>query len=193
MVNVRYRFDRSGRGRSGGKELRTFQPFFIEHNPPKVLTEGDQISLPVVLRNYSDKQQTLAELKSEAWFSMLSPPQQNVTVSAGGDANAVFTFKAIARANPGKQRVTARNNETGDAVERDVQVHPDGEEISFTTGRLLAGPNQTLDIQVPPTAIPGSMDAEHRIYPNLIAHVLDAMTGIAKRPAGCAEQITSIG
>ena len=176
------------------KELRTFQPFFIEHNPPKVLTEGDQISLPVVLRNYSDKQQTLlAELKLEAWFSMLSPPRQNVTVAAGGDANAIFTFKATARVNPGKQRVTARNNETGDAVEREVQVHPDGQEISFTTGRLLAGGNQTLEIQVPSTAIPGSIDGEIRIYPNLIAHVLDAMNGIAKRPAGCAEQIASIG
>lgn len=176
------------------KELRTFQPFFIEHDPPKVLTEGDQISLPVVLRNYSDKQQTLlTELKSEAWFSTLSPPQQNVTVAAGGDANAVFTFKAISRANPGKQRVTARNNETGDAVEREVEVHPDGQEISFTTGRLLAGENQALEIQVPPTRISGSIDAELRIYPNLIAHVLDAMYGIAKRPAGCAEQITSIG
>jgi hypothetical protein len=114
-------------------------------------------------------------------------------LAAGGDANGVFTFKAIARANPGKQRVTARNSETGDAVEREVQVHPDGQEISFITGRLLAGENQTLEIQVPPTAIPGSMDTELRIYPNLIAHVLDAMNGIAKRPAGCAEQITSIG
>ncbi len=176
------------------KELRTFQPFFIEHDPPKVLTEGDQISLPVVLRNYSEKQQTLlAELKLEAWFSLLSPPQQNVTVAAGGDARAVFTFKAVARANPGKQRVTASNNETGDAVEREVQVHPDGQEITFTTGRLLAGENQALEVQVPPTAIPDSIDAELRVYPNLIAHVLDAMNGIAKRPAGCAEQITSIG
>jgi uncharacterized protein YfaS (alpha-2-macroglobulin family) len=176
------------------KELRTFQPFFVEHDPPKILTQGDQISLPVVLRNYSDKQLTLlAELQSEPWFSMLSPSQQNVTVAAGTDANAVFTFKATARANPGKQRVTARNSETGDAVEREVQVHPDGEEISSTTGRLLAGDNQTLEIEVPPTIIPGSIDAELRIYPNLIAHVLDAMNGIAKRPAGCAEQITSIG
>jgi hypothetical protein len=176
------------------KELRTFQPFFVEHDPPKVLTLGDQISLPVVLRNYSDKEMTLlAELKSEAWFSMLSPPQQNVTVAAGGDANAVFTFKAVARANPGKQRVTAHNNETGDAVEREVQVHPDGQEISFTTGRVLASESQTLEIQVPSTAIPGSVDAELRIYPNLMAHVLDAMSGIAKRPAGCAEQVTSIG
>src|SRR5215831_10820885 len=79
------------------------------------------------------QQTLLTELKSEEWFSMLSPPQQNVTVASGGDANGVFTFKAIARANPGKQRVTARNSETRDAVEREVQVHPDGQEISFTT------------------------------------------------------------
>ena len=175
------------------KELRTFQPFFVEHDPPKVLTEGDQISLPVVLRNYSDKQQTLlTELKPESWFSMLSPAQQNVTVAVGGDASAVFTFKATSRAHPGTQRVTARNSETGDAVEREVQVHPHGQEISFTTGRILTGENQSLEIQVPSTAIPGSIDAELRIYPNLIAHVLDAMDGIAKKPAGCAEQITSI-
>src|SRR5262249_61075976 len=32
-------------------EFRAFQPFFAEHDPPKVLTEGDEISLPVVLRN----------------------------------------------------------------------------------------------------------------------------------------------
>jgi uncharacterized protein YfaS (alpha-2-macroglobulin family) len=77
-------------------------------------------------------------------------------------------------------------------VEREVHVHPDGQEISFATGRILAGGNQTLEVQVPAGAIPGSIDAELRIYPNLIAHVLDAMHGIAKKPAGCAEQITSI-
>lgn len=175
------------------KELRTFQPFFVEHDPPKVLTEGDQVSLPVVLRNYSDKQQTLeTEMKTESWFSLLSPAQQKVTVEAGGNANAVFTFKATARANPGTQRVTARNAETGDAVQREVRVHPDGQEISFTTGRVLAGENNALELTVPQAAIAGSIDGELRIYPNVIAHVLDAMDGIAKKPAGCAEQITSV-
>jgi uncharacterized protein YfaS (alpha-2-macroglobulin family) len=77
-------------------------------------------------------------------------------------------------------------------VEREVHVHPDGQEISFATGRILAGGNQTLEVQVPTGAIPGSIDAELRIYPNLIAHALDAMHGIAQKPAGCTEQITSI-
>ncbi len=175
------------------QELRTFQSFFVEHDPPKVLTQGDRISLPVVLRNYSEQPQTvLTELKPESWFSMLSPAEQKVTVDAGGDARTVFTFKAESRANPGKQRVTARNAETGDAVEREIQVHPDGQEISFTTGRILAGENRALEIQIPQAAIPGSIDSELRIYPNLIAHVLDAMDGIGRKPAGCAEQITSI-
>jgi hypothetical protein len=175
------------------KELRTFQPFFLEHDPPKVLTQGDRISLPVVLRNYSERQQTvLTELKPESWFSILPPAAQKVTVEPGGDARAVFTFKADARANPGKQRVTASNADTGDAVEREIQVHPDGQEISFTTGRVLAGEDRTLEIPIPQTAIAGSIDAEVRIYPNLIAHVLDAMNGIGRKPAGCAEQITSI-
>lgn len=175
------------------KELRTFQPFFLEHDPPKVLTQGDQISLPVVLRNYSEQRQTvLTELKPESWFSILSPAAQKVTVEPGADARSVFTFKADARVNPGKQRVTARNADTGDAVEREIQVHPDGQEISFTTGRILAGENHTLEIPIPQAAIAGSIDAEVRIYPNLIAHVLDAMKGIGRKPAGCAEQVTSI-
>jgi len=57
----------------GEKELRSFQPFFVENDPPKVLTEGDQISQPVVLRSYLEEPQTiLAELKPEPWFSMVS-------------------------------------------------------------------------------------------------------------------------
>jgi uncharacterized protein YfaS (alpha-2-macroglobulin family) len=40
------------------KEILSFQPFFLEHDPPQVLTEGDEIALPVVLRNYLNKDQS---------------------------------------------------------------------------------------------------------------------------------------
>jgi hypothetical protein len=174
------------------KELRTFLPFFLEHDPPKVLTQGDTISLPVVLRNYLDKPQTLeTEMKAEPWFKVLSQPRVSMTVASNADATAVFTFRADASIRNGKQRVTARNRATGDAVEREVQVHPDGEEIAQTTSRLLAGGNTSFDVMVPDTAIRGSIDSELRVYPNLVAHVFDAMRGIGARPAGCAEQVTS--
>jgi hypothetical protein len=175
------------------KELKTFQPFFVEHDPPKILTQGDRISLPVVLRNYTGRTQTLqTELKPEAWFETLSPALLPVTVASNSDAPAVFTFRADSMVRSGKQRVTASNTETGDAMEKVVRVHPDGQELSFATGRLLAGDERSLEVQIPHEAIRGSAEAELRVYPNLIAHVLDAMHGIAQRPTGCAEQITSI-
>jgi hypothetical protein len=175
------------------KELRTFQPLFLELDPPKILTEGDRIRLPVVIRNYSAKSQSLeTELKAESWFSALSAPRQSVTVAANSDASTIFSFRADHSVRKGKQRVTAHNSETGDAVEREVLVHPDGQEIASGVAQVLAGPNNSLEIEVPDDAIPGSIDAELRLYPNLIAHVLDAMHGIGQRPAGCAEQITSV-
>ena len=61
------------------KELRSFQPLFVESDPPKVLTEGDQISQPVVLRNYLEKEQTIfADLQPEPWFVNLAAPQQKL-------------------------------------------------------------------------------------------------------------------
>ena len=174
------------------KELRTFLPFFLEHEPPKVLTKGDTISVPVVLRNYLAKPQTLqTEMKAEPWFKVLSQPRSSVTVAPNADASTVFTFRADASIRHGKQQVTARNSATGDAVEHEIQVHPDGEEIAQTTSRLLAGGSTTFDVVVPDNAIGGSIDSELRVYPNLVAHVFDAMRGIGARPAGCAEQVTS--
>jgi hypothetical protein len=176
------------------QEMRTFQPFFIEHDPPKVLTQGDRISLPVVLRNYTDKiQSILSELKPGDWFSILSDHRQNVTVAPNQDAKAIFRFEAASSTRHGKQQVTARNTSTGDAVEREVLVHPDGEEISFSVAKLLAGDDNTLSVQIPHSAIGNWNDAELRIYPNMMAHVFDAMRGIGSRPTGCGEQITSVG
>jgi hypothetical protein len=174
------------------KELRSFQPFFLENDPPKSLTEGDRVSLPIVLRNYTEEPLTVsAEMQAADWFTILAPKTQTVTVPRSGDASPVFTIRSDRAIRDGKLRVTARNQAAGDSAEREITVHPNGQEISFTLGRILAGEQNSFDVHIPENAIPGSVDSEIRIYPNLLAHALDAMYGIGKLPAGCAEQITS--
>jgi len=65
-------------------DIKTFQPFFVEHEPPQVLTQGDEISLPVILRNYLDKPQNLrVQMKSEPWFTFLGPSVREQSVAAG--------------------------------------------------------------------------------------------------------------
>jgi hypothetical protein len=174
-------------------ELRTFQPFFVDHDPPKILTQGDQIQLPVVLRNYMDKPQEVnVKLDPAPWFSVSGASEQQIKVLANQDAVAPFLISADKSVHDGKQRVSAANHQTGDAVERTVSVHPDGEDVTQTVAAVLSGNRSSLEVEVPANAVLGSIEAELKIYPSLGAHVLDAVHGMVLRPAGCGEQITSL-
>jgi uncharacterized protein YfaS (alpha-2-macroglobulin family) len=46
-----------GRIVEADNEFRSFQPFFLGFNPPSILTENDQLDLPVTIRNYQDREQ----------------------------------------------------------------------------------------------------------------------------------------
>ncbi|HZJ42172.1 MAG TPA: alpha-2-macroglobulin family protein [Pyrinomonadaceae bacterium] len=106
-------------------EIRAFQPFFAELDPPRVLTQGDRISLPVVLRNYLDRNQTVnLELKPESWFTIDGPNQTKTQIAAGDSAIKTFNFQAQSSIRDGKQRVTALGSEYSDAIEKPVSVHP---------------------------------------------------------------------
>jgi hypothetical protein len=173
------------------KEIRAFQPFFVEHDPPKFLTTGDEIDLPVVMRNYLDRNlQMTAELKPEAWFTSLSPTSVKTTVLARDSKNEVFKFHATAPIKNGKQRIVASGADVGDAIERTVTVRPNGEEHVETISQIF-GDSAGVDIRVPDNTIPGSLEGTLKIYPNLNAHVLESVEGILGRPYGCAEQTIS--
>jgi len=173
------------------KEITAFQPFFVEHDPPRVLTEGDQISLPVVVRNYLDRRQTVnLQIKPENWFTLLGDATQNVEVAAGDSRQGTFEFRATAAVKDGKQRITANAADANDAIEKPVTVHPDGEEKSVTASDIVSD-SGTVTLQIPPTAVPNSTHAELKIYPNLLAHVAESVEAIMERPHGCGEQTIS--
>jgi hypothetical protein len=173
------------------KEFKAFQPFFVEHDPPRVLTEGDEISLPVVVRNYLDRRQTVnLDIKPESWFTLLGPAAKNVDVAAGDAARGIFDFRASASVKDGKQRITANGTDANDAIEKPVTVHPDGEEKSVTASDIIQD-QAALTLDVPTTALPNSATAELKIYPNLLAHITESVEAIMSRPYGCGEQTIS--
>jgi uncharacterized protein YfaS (alpha-2-macroglobulin family) len=109
-------------------EIRSFQPFFADLDPPRVLTEGDRISLPVVLRNYLDRKQTVGvDLQPAKWFSILDSNHKQVEVPAGDSVKQTFSLRARALIKDGKQRVIAIGSDLSDAIEKPVTVHPDGQ------------------------------------------------------------------
>ncbi|HEU4713781.1 MAG TPA: alpha-2-macroglobulin family protein [Pyrinomonadaceae bacterium] len=173
------------------KDIKAFQPFFVEHDPPRVLTEGDEISLPVVIRNYlSQTQKVGLEIKPESWFALLGPAQKQTSVVAGDAMRETFDFRVIGSVKDGKQRITARGTDEQDAIEKPVSVHPDGQEMSVTAGDLLDDAT-VLNLDIAENVVPNSSRGELKIYPNLLSHVVEGVEGIMQRPYGCGEQTIS--
>ncbi len=173
------------------REIRAFQPFFIDHDPPRSLTEGDEIALPVVLRNYLDRAQTVeTEIKPESWFTLLGSARRRSAVGARDTNREVFEFRAVAPVKEGRQRVTGYGTEMSDAIEKKISVRPNGEEIIQTASKIF-NDVAAFDLDVPEGAIKGSVEGELRIYPNLLAHIIEGIEAIMERPYGCAEQTIS--
>ena len=183
-----------GRIATASTDLRAFQPFFAELDPPRVLTVGDEIHLPVTVRNYLDKPQSVSlGWSAEPWSETLSPRAAQVNVPAGDYSQSTFSFRAALPAKNAMQRVTAFNRSTrneSDAIERKLRVHPDGQERLLQSSSIFSS-STGLSLNIPQGSLPGSIEAELVVYPNILAHVADAIEGIMGRPYGCAEQTIS--
>jgi hypothetical protein len=181
-----------GRVTSVDRKFITFQPFFVDLDPPQVLTVGDEISLPVNLRNYTPRDLTLpVTVKPADWFALSTPAVTRMTVPRGGSSTLIVGLNARARIDAGALQVTAANAHDGDAVEKKVKVHPDGEPRMVTASELVRGGKSTIHFDLPPETIPGSVHAELLLYPNLGTNVYHAMKAVLERPYGCGEQTIS--
>lgn len=175
-------------------DIRAFLPFFVELEPPKVLTVGDELHLPVTVRNYLEKPQDVSlEWATEPWSELLSQRTARINVSAGDYAEETFSFRAAHPMKDAKQRLTAFNRSSandGDAIEKKLRIHADGQQRFVQASSIFTG-DTSLSLEIPEGALSGSMEAELVLYPNLVAHVSDAIEGIMERPYGCAEQTIS--
>jgi hypothetical protein len=180
-----------GRMATAEAEIFAFQDFFLEHDPPRILTEGDKIALPVTIRSYLDKDQSLdVTLKPEPWFAAAGPLEQKTTVKAGEAKNVTFDFKAVTPVKDGKQRVTALGAAASDQIEKPITVRPNGREVVNTQSRIFKG-DAAFALDFPTDTLAGTSRGEIRIYPDLAAHIVNAIEGILERPHGCAEQVIS--
>ncbi len=176
---------------SSEKSIRAFQPFFVEHDPPHFLTIGDEIALPVVLRNYLHRPlQVNVEMKPSSWFALQSPAALKTTIARQDSARDIFRFKAVETVKEGKQEVRAIGADASDAISRSVTVRPNGEEKTTSASQIF-GDTVSVDLQVPDSAISGALQTSLKIYPNLTAHVLESIEAILERPYGCGEQTIS--
>jgi len=172
-------------------EIRAFQPFFVDQDLPPFLTVGDAIELPITVRNYLDRAESVeVKLEPSSWSDVTSIVTKHSEIPPNDFSRMTFPIRAISAVDAGQQRVTASGSRANDAIEKKVTVRPFGEQKTETSSRVFRD-STFFEVNVPETTLKGSVHTELKIYPNLMAHVLESIEAILERPYGCAEQTIS--
>ena len=175
----------------GAADIRAFQPFLVDLDVPPVLTQGDRITVPVPVRNYLERAQTVhVTATTTAGLTASAAVDQPGRIAASTSGDALLHLRAAASDAAAKVKVTAVSERASDAVEKAVLIHPDGQLFERSTTDLIAGTGD-LTATLPTQAIAGSVHAEVRLYPNVVSRIVEAMAVLLEQPAGCGEQVVS--
>jgi uncharacterized protein YfaS (alpha-2-macroglobulin family) len=176
---------------TGTASLKVFQDFFADIDLPVTLTQGDCVSIPVAVYNYSGSAGKVnLQLQPAGWFTLSNDSAaKTLPVESGRVGGAQFTIQAK---HIGKFQLMLKATMPGraDIVVRDIEVIPNGrEQTQVFNGRLES--NVQHDIAFPASAIPEASKIYVRLYPGPLSQVVEGMDAILRMPYGCFEQTSS--
>ncbi len=179
---------------TSASSLKVFQDFFVDLDLPVTLTQGDRVSIPVAIYNYSDTRGDVnLKLQSDDWFSLVEDAaEKSVAVDSARVGSSQFTLEAR-RIGKFKLTLAARmrgGSDRADIVVREIEVIPNGREQSLVfNGRLENAVQHELGF--PANSIPEASKIFVRLYPGPMSQVVEGMDAILRMPNGCFEQTSS--
>src|SRR5205807_7869339 len=81
---------------SATSSIKVFQDFFVDLDLPVTLTQGDRVSIPVAVYNYSGERGDVdLQLRQEDWFGLVDDvPEKSVTVDSSRVGGSQYTLEA---------------------------------------------------------------------------------------------------
>ena len=163
--------------------VRVFQDFFVDVDLPVSLTQGDEISIPVGVFNYlPEAQEVRLVVEPEPWFELMGQAEQTLTIASNDIEVVYFPIRVLKFGRQGFQ-VTAWGEKMSDAIRREVNVVPNGKEMRLTESDWLRQ-SREVAIEIPPQAIPETPYVEVKIYPGVMAQVIEGLEKILRLPHG---------
>jgi uncharacterized protein YfaS (alpha-2-macroglobulin family) len=179
---------------SATSSLKVFQDFFVDLDLPVTLTQGDRVSIPVAVYNYSGGRGDVSlKLQSDDWFSLVDDvPEKSLAVDSSRVGGSQFTLEAK-RIGKFKLTLSARMNgkaSRADIVVREIEVIPNGREQNLVFNGRLENSVQH-ELHFPAASIPDATKIFVRLYPGPLSQVIEGMDSILRMPGGCFEQTSS--
>jgi uncharacterized protein YfaS (alpha-2-macroglobulin family) len=187
----------SGALGSGTSSLKVFQDFFVDLDLPVTLTQGDRVSIPIAIYNYSGKPGEVSlQLQPDDWYALDNDtPEKAVSVESGRVGGSQFTLSAN---RIGKFKLTLSARMEGsegekareDVVVREIEVIPNGREQDIVfNGRLDSKARR--EVEFPAASILDATSVLVRLYPGPLSQIVEGMDSILQMPGGCFEQTSS--
>ena len=174
--------------------LKVFQDFFVDLDLPVTLTQGDRVTIPVAIYNYSGSiGEVKLHLEPEDWFSLVDESaDKSVVLTSARVAGSQFSLQAN---RIGKYKLTLlarmKNDPArADVVVREIEVIPNGREQTLVFNGHLENAVQH-EVMFPADSIPDASKIFVRLYPSPISQVVEGMDSILQMPGGCFEQTSS--
>ena len=176
---------------SGTSSIKVFQEFFVDLDLPVTLTQGDRVSIPVAVYNYSNGGGDVSlQLHPDDWFSLVQDvPSKTVAVESGRVGGSQFTLEAK-RIGKFKLTLSASMKNGADIVVREIEVVPNGREQNVVFNGRLESTVQH-EVNFPASSIPDASKIFVRLYPGPLSQVIEGMDSILRMPGGCFEQTSS--
>jgi hypothetical protein len=170
--------------------ITVFQDFFVDIDFPTSLTQDDEISVPIAVYNYLDTAQTVSlSVEADDWFELLEGAEKSVEVGPNEVIGTSFSIRAL-KVGTHAFTVTGIGTSLSDAVQRRVEVVPNGKEIlASQSGRLNGTVNYAVNI--PEQAIDDASKIMVKIYPGMTAQAVEGLDSLLQLPSGCFEQTSS--
>jgi len=184
----------SQRGQLGSTSsgLRVFQDFFIDIDLPVALTQNDEVSIPIAVYNYLPEPQTInLVLETEPWFELVDDEADKSLDIAASDIRVVYYRIRTTGIGVHRLTVRARGSRLSDAIRREIEVLPDGEEQRDTWNDRLEGTVERT-VTIPQQAIPDASTILVKIYPGLFSQAVEGLDSLLRMPFGCFEQSSSV-
>ena len=174
---------------SAADGIVVFQDFFVDINFPKYLTRGDEIAFPIAVYNYLETSQNVEiEVIGDDWFEMAGGNTLNLTLGP-----QEITGVTLTKVGWHALTVYGHGSQMSDAVQRIVEVKPDGKEMALTSGAKFAGspePGQITEdhviesVVVPDNSIENSEVLVVQIHPGFSSQVVGGMDNMLQLPGG---------
>src|SRR5208283_4574897 len=159
---------------------------------PRFAVEGDQITVPVVVRNFLNQPQSVKLTLQAAGADVLSAAPGAYDIAPNGETRFDWLLKAHAGPEI-KLTGTAVAQGESDGLEITFPVEPWGLGWRSGVSAALAADKQdrTLNLFFPASARPEMRRVRLSIAPSIAASMLDSLQFLIEYPYGCTEQTLS--